>query len=90
MAHSSKNDDELDSKIAIGEVGQLDETETVTATQTLGGEPHAYVKDLEYSAEEESQVVRILDTRLFPWILLTTFVLNMDRTNNSNVSLRHS
>ena len=29
-------------------------------------------------------MVRILDTRLFPWILLTTFVLNMDRTNNSN------
>ncbi|KAJ6495206.1 MFS general substrate transporter [Mycena sanguinolenta] len=82
--HLSKNDDELDSKIAIGEVGQLDETETVTATQTLGGEPHSYVKDLEYSAEEESQVIRILDTRLFPWILLTTFVLNMDRTNNSN------
>ncbi|KAF7335238.1 MFS general substrate transporter [Mycena sanguinolenta] len=87
MAHVSKNDDELDSKIPIGEAAQLGTwtgTETVTATQTLGGEPHAYVKDLDYSAEEESRVVRILDTRLFPWILLTTFVLNMDRTNNSN------
>ncbi|KAJ6464588.1 major facilitator superfamily domain-containing protein [Mycena sanguinolenta] len=87
MAHLSRNDDEFDSKIANGKVDQSTqwtETETVTATQTLGGEPHAYVKDLEYSAEEESQVVRILDTRLFPWILLTTFVLNMDRTNNSN------
>ncbi|KAJ7265347.1 MFS general substrate transporter [Mycena haematopus] len=82
----SKNEDELDSK--VGEVGQLDTswTETQTATQTVGGlgEPHAYVKDLDYSAEEEAQVIRILDTRLFPWILLTTFVLNMDRTNNSN------
>ncbi|KAF7335234.1 MFS general substrate transporter [Mycena sanguinolenta] len=87
MAPSSKTDDEVDSKIAIGEVGQLNtwtETATVTATQTLGGEPNAYVQDLQYFAEEESQVVRILDTRLFPWILLTTFVLNMDRTNNSN------
>ncbi|KAJ7231147.1 major facilitator superfamily domain-containing protein [Mycena haematopus] len=82
MAHS-KNNDELDSKIS--QVDQLDTwTETQTATQTVGGEPPAYAKDLQYSAEEESRVVRILDTRLFPWVLLTTFVLNMDRTNNSN------
>ncbi|KAI5119273.1 hypothetical protein M0805_008054 [Coniferiporia weirii] len=43
-----------------------------------------FVHDLEYSKAEEASVIRILDTRLFPWILLTTFVLNMDRTNNSN------
>ncbi|TFK33567.1 MFS general substrate transporter [Crucibulum laeve] len=43
-----------------------------------------FVKDLEYTQEEEQQVIRILDTRLFPWILITTFVLNMDRTNISN------
>ena len=48
------------------------------------GENPFYIPDLEYTAEEERKVVRILDTRLFPWILLTTFVLNMDRTNNSN------
>ncbi|KAL5478949.1 hypothetical protein ACEPAI_2236 [Sanghuangporus weigelae] len=48
------------------------------------GENPYYVPDLEYTAEEERKVVHILDTRLFPWILLTTFVLNMDRTNNSN------
>ncbi|KAF8651059.1 hypothetical protein AX16_004922 [Volvariella volvacea WC 439] len=40
--------------------------------------------EIDYTHEEEAQVVRILDTKLFPWILLTTFVLNMDRTNNSN------
>ncbi|CAK5275003.1 unnamed protein product [Mycena citricolor] len=45
--------------------------------------PH-YTKDLEYTRAEESAVVRVLDKRLFPVILLTTFVLNMDRTNNSN------
>ncbi|TDL27077.1 MFS general substrate transporter [Rickenella mellea] len=43
-----------------------------------------FVPDLVYTREEEARVIRILDIRLFPWILLTTFVLNMDRTNNSN------
>ena len=43
-----------------------------------------FVRNLQYTKHEEAEVVRILDTRLFPWILLTTFVLNMDRTNNSN------
>ncbi|KAJ8522140.1 hypothetical protein ONZ45_g1225 [Pleurotus djamor] len=43
-----------------------------------------YIEDLDYTSEEEAEVVRILDTRLFPWVLLTTFVLNMDRTNHSN------
>lgn len=43
-----------------------------------------FIADLSYTKEEESKVIRILDTRLFPWILLTTFVLNMDRTNHSN------
>ncbi|KAJ7067938.1 MFS general substrate transporter [Mycena amicta] len=56
-------------------------TETQTAVST---EPLYYVKNLEYTKEEEASVIRILDRRLFPCILLTTFVLNMDRTNNSN------
>ncbi|KAF8207821.1 MFS general substrate transporter [Mycena galopus ATCC 62051] len=85
MAPSNTDDDKSDSKVE--EVGQVTVgawTDTQTATQTVVGDPPAYVKDLDYSVEEEAQVVRILDTRLFPWILLTTFVLNMDRTNNSN------
>ena len=41
-------------------------------------------QDLEYTAKEEARVLHVLDRRLFPWVLLTTFVLNMDRTNNSN------
>ncbi|KAJ6626031.1 MFS general substrate transporter [Mycena sp. CBHHK59/15] len=57
-------------------------TETQTTTQP--SEPLFYVRDLQYTAEEESKVIRVLDMRLFPWILLTTFVLNMDRTNHSN------
>lgn len=43
-----------------------------------------YSEDLVYSQEEEDEVVSILDKKLFPFILLTTFVLNMDRTNISN------
>ena len=48
-----------------------------------GGNPY-YIPSLVYTPQEEARVIRILDYRLFPWILLTTFVLNMDRTNNSN------
>ena len=43
-----------------------------------------YDEDLVYSKEEEEEVVGIIDRRLFPFILMTTFVLNMDRTNISN------
>lgn len=43
-----------------------------------------FVYDLQYSKEEEAKVICMLDTRLFSWILLTTFVLNMDRANISN------
>ncbi|KAG2219906.1 hypothetical protein INT45_008543 [Circinella minor] len=43
-----------------------------------------YDKDLEWTEEEENKVRRIIDIRLFPLILLGSFVLNMDRTNLSN------
>ncbi|KAJ7108039.1 hypothetical protein C8R43DRAFT_962953 [Mycena crocata] len=46
-------------------------------------DPSFFVRDLEYTPQEESAVVRILDTRLFPWILLMT-LLNIDRINLSN------
>ncbi|KAJ6560144.1 MFS general substrate transporter [Mycena capillaripes] len=75
----SKSVDEAESK-----VGAWTETQTAATQTAASGEPLTYVKDLDYSAEEEARVIRILDTRLFPWILLTTFVLNMDRTNHSN------
>ncbi|KAJ7271247.1 MFS general substrate transporter [Mycena rebaudengoi] len=76
MAQKSQSED-LDVK---GEVSVF------TETQTAAHIGDAFVRDqqLEYTQEEENAVIRILDTRLFPWILLTTFVLNMDRTNHSN------
>ncbi|KAJ3369548.1 hypothetical protein HDU84_001546, partial [Entophlyctis sp. JEL0112] len=46
--------------------------------------PEGYVPDLTYDEEEDAQVRRILDRRLMPWILFSTFILNMDRTNLSN------
>ncbi len=42
------------------------------------------IDDLEYTPEEEAAVLWKLDRYLMPCILVTTFVLNMDRTNNSN------
>ncbi|KAI5121462.1 hypothetical protein M0805_003919 [Coniferiporia weirii] len=61
-------------------------SEAIAAAGGVGQEEDNpfFVPDLEYTKAEEAAVIRILDTRLFPWILLTTFVLNMDRTNNSN------
>lgn len=56
----------------------------ISTSQTTKSDSPFFIKDLSYTREEEAQVIRILDTRLFPWILLTTFVLNMDRTNLSN------
>lgn len=57
--------------------------DTKTDTSALSDNPF-FIPNLAYTREEEARVVRILDTRLFPWVLLTTFVLNMDRTNISN------
>ena len=40
-----------------------------------------YDSKLEWTEKEENEVRRILDIRLMPFILLMSFVLNMDRTN---------
>lgn len=61
-----------------------EEAGAVLTYQTGDSENPLFIPDLQYTREEEGRVIRILDTRLFPWILLTTFVLNMDRTNISN------
>ncbi|KAI8617985.1 MFS general substrate transporter [Chytriomyces sp. MP71] len=45
---------------------------------------NGYHQDLVYSAEEEATVRLILDLRLMPFVLFSTFILNMDRTNLSN------
>jgi hypothetical protein len=66
------------------EVEEAVQIATVDGTTTVSSDNPLYVQGLSYTKEEERAVVKILDTKLFPWILLTTFVLNMDRTNLSN------
>ncbi|CAM0143244.1 hypothetical protein VKS41_008713 [Umbelopsis sp. WA50703] len=44
----------------------------------------AYVRDLQWTEEEEKKIVSKLDRWLMSYVLLMTFVLNMDRTNISN------
>lgn len=46
-----------------------------------GHEIDGYVPDLQWTQEEEIKVLQIIDTRLMSFVLLMTFVLNMDRTN---------
>ncbi|KIP07206.1 hypothetical protein PHLGIDRAFT_13341 [Phlebiopsis gigantea 11061_1 CR5-6] len=78
------SEDDKEVKEAL-EVGAVNTVEDASQTGTFADEDNPFfVQNLVYSKEEEAKVIRILDTRLFPWILLTTFVLNMDRTNNSN------
>lgn len=63
--------------------GPVDADPTKTDISTSSDSPF-FIPNLTYTREEEAKVIRTLDTRLFPWVLLTTFVLNMDRTNLSN------
>lgn len=48
-----------------------------------------YSPDLQWTEEEEKKVVRKIDIRLMSWVLLMTFVLNMDRTNIGKYCLDH-
>ncbi|RCH78597.1 hypothetical protein CU098_004880, partial [Rhizopus stolonifer] len=57
---------------------------TSDSTEDIGNQVDGYFADLEWSEEEEKRVLWIIDTRLMPFFLLMTFVLNMDRTNISN------
>lgn len=45
-----------------------------------------FVRDLEYTRAEEARVIRILDTRLLPWVLLTTCVLTSLEPQSGSVT----
>ena len=79
-----EDDRSLDGKDEIALKNHAISTITTLSDEVADASNPFFIRNLVYSAEEESRVVRILDTRLFPWILLTTFVLNMDRTNHAN------
>ncbi|KAF4596170.1 hypothetical protein EYR40_008148 [Pleurotus pulmonarius] len=51
--------------------------------QSFSSDPY-FAPDIIYDSSEELAVIRVLDTRLLPWILISIFVLSMDRTNHSN------
>ena len=76
--------DEKNFKSAFADESDIAETLALSSRSTSLTDNPYFSRDLDYTTAEESAVIRILDTRLFPWILLTTFVLNMDRTNISN------
>ncbi|PBK88162.1 MFS general substrate transporter [Armillaria gallica] len=65
------------------QVVSTDKACSCQVTNLLAVNPY-YFPQLSWTPKEESKIIRTLDTRRFPWILLTTFVLNMDRTNHSN------
>ena len=50
-------------------------------TSTIDVNFSGYISTLEWTKVEEKRVVRIIDNRLMPYVILMFFVLNMDRTN---------
>ncbi|KAJ1565860.1 hypothetical protein HK405_011455 [Cladochytrium tenue] len=91
LALGDADDDDIDKIIdAIGtQGGEIDHELAGKVADRLGLAAPGYVPGLDWTSEEEKRVVRILDTRLMPWVLLSTFVLNMDRTNISNAISDH-
>jgi hypothetical protein len=54
---------------------------SITSTAEDSYSIDGYVSDLQWTEDEERKILTIIDTRLMPFVLLMTFVLNMDRTN---------
>jgi hypothetical protein len=59
-----------DSKISV-HVSENDTNQELSYLTTQSDNPF-FIRNLQYSREEEARVIRTLDTRLFPWVLLTT------------------
>ncbi|KAG2197908.1 hypothetical protein INT46_003215 [Mucor plumbeus] len=57
---------------------------SIYSTERSESSAEGYVPDLQWTEEEERAVVNKIDIRLMSFVLLMTFVLNMDRTNISN------
>lgn len=88
MADTKSNPDTVSIKDSVLLDTKPSNTSSVTITQgTAPDDTDPRLKDemydskLEWSEKEENEVRRILDIRLMPFILLMSFVLNMDRTN---------
>ncbi|KAJ3130801.1 hypothetical protein HK100_007465 [Physocladia obscura] len=59
-------------------------SEKAQSVSSFDGALNGYEADYQYDESEDIEIRRIIDTRLMPWILFSTFILNMDRTNISN------
>ncbi|KAJ3284999.1 hypothetical protein HDU79_007704, partial [Rhizoclosmatium sp. JEL0117] len=73
----------MSSKVIV----ENDKDENIVLPEELDFDPtrvEGYDANLEYTEEEEARVRHLIDTRFMPWILFSTFILNMDRTNISN------
>ncbi|KAG2229672.1 hypothetical protein INT48_008904 [Thamnidium elegans] len=75
--------DILDEKSQKGDI-KLDGSDSSFTSSSNTYDIDGYVPELQWTEEEEKKVLYIIDTKLMPFVLLMTFVLNMDRTNISN------
>jgi hypothetical protein len=69
MSDERVNRDE-ESKTSI-HVSENDLNQDLSYQTTQSDNPF-FIRNLQYSRKEEARVIRIIDTRLFPWVLLTT------------------
>lgn len=70
MRSSLEKDREADAEVALP-LPSEESTQIETFRSTQSDNPY-FVKDLQFTREEEARVIRILDTRIFIWILGTT------------------
>ncbi|KAI9357991.1 MFS general substrate transporter [Zopfochytrium polystomum] len=83
-AQSEKSGSDVDLVSAVAKGGHIDDSIVEKLADELGKDVPGYDPSLEWTEAEENKIVWLLDTRIMPWVLLSTFILNVDRTNISN------
>ncbi|CEG62870.1 hypothetical protein RMATCC62417_00126 [Rhizopus microsporus] len=71
-------------KHVVAKLTDSSATSFTYSTEDYKSDIDGYVPHLEWTKEEEAKVLLKIDLKLMPFVLLMTFVLNMDRTNISN------
>ncbi|KAJ3071612.1 hypothetical protein HDU98_005050 [Podochytrium sp. JEL0797] len=67
----------------------IEKTAYVDSVDSEVSDLEGYDPNLQYDEAEDARVRYLIDTRLMPWILLSTFILNMDRTNVTSAISDH-
>ncbi|KAI9365522.1 MFS general substrate transporter [Zopfochytrium polystomum] len=83
-AKSGKSGADAELVAAVARGNRVDDSIVEKLADELGKDVPGYDPTLVWTEEEEKKIVWLLDTRLMPWVLLSTFILNVDRTNISN------